>query len=39
VLAGLAYIGAFLYAGYRLCTTYERTPGNVRFPTDAARSD
>jgi hypothetical protein len=32
VLAGLAYIGIFLYAGYRLYTVYERTSGAVRFP-------
>jgi hypothetical protein len=32
VVAGLAYVAAFLYAGYRLYTVYERTPGVVRFP-------
>ena len=33
VLAGLAYIAAFLFAGYRLYTRYEQTPGLVLFPT------
>jgi hypothetical protein len=32
LLAGLAYLGAFLYAGYRLYGAYERTSGEVLFP-------
>jgi hypothetical protein len=32
-LAGVAYIGAFLYAGYRLYVRYEATDGQVRFPS------
>ncbi len=39
VLAGLAYLGAFLHAGYRLYTRYEETPGLVRFPSTPAQPD
>jgi hypothetical protein len=37
-LAGVAYVGAFLFAGYRLYTASERT---VRFPSalDASTVD
>ena len=33
VVGGLAYVAAFLYAGYRLYVRYERAEGYVRFPT------
>ena len=35
-LAGLAYMAAFLLAGYRLYRTYERTSVAVQFPSDTA---
>ena len=34
VLAGLLYVGLFLYAGYRLYVKYERTDGSVMFPSE-----
>ena len=39
LLAGLGYLSAFVYAGYRLYTRYERTPGVVRFPSTPAQPD
>jgi hypothetical protein len=36
ILSGLAYIAAFLLAGYRLYAIYEGTPGLVRFPLSEA---
>ena len=32
-LVGLAYVGAFLYAGYRTYVLSARAPGTVRYPT------
>jgi hypothetical protein len=39
VLAGLAYIAAFLYAGYRLYQRYERVSGTVLFPSEPVQED
>jgi hypothetical protein len=39
IVAGLAYLGAFFYAGYRLYTVYERMSGAVLFPTTATQGD
>ena len=32
-LVGLAYVGAFLYAGYRAYVLSAKAPGTVRYPT------
>jgi hypothetical protein len=34
IAGGLAYIAAFLFAGYRLYQVYERTSGSVLFPSE-----
>jgi hypothetical protein len=39
VLAGLAYVSAFYYAGYRLYRKYEATTGVVRFPGPGAATE
>jgi hypothetical protein len=38
VLAGVGYVAAFLFAGYRLYSRNERAPGVVRFPTEPAQT-